>query len=186
MPASMAYVFWHWSRPEVAADSHEERLAAFLLSLNSLKPPGFIEALSFRVDSLPWGPQHSKMYEDWYLVEDFAALGTLNDAAVSGETRRPHDEVAKDYLKGAGSIFKSVSGDIDLRDSQFATWIEKPIGPSYESYYAEVGKNTNGTRSDLWRRQMVLGPSSQFCVHSSESLKLPNSFRPISAKMQMI
>jgi len=186
MPAAYAYVFWHWPRPDVSPEEHEARLAAFLLSLNSAHPPGFVEALSFRVDSLPWGPRRGRMYEDWYLVEDFGALGLLNDAAVSGDTRRPHDEVAKDYLKGAGSIFKSVSGNIDLRDSHFATWIEKPIGPSYESFYTDLARNLSGAKSDLWRRQMVLGPSSQFCVHSSEALKLPNSLRPISAKIQII
>ena len=73
MPDQLAYVFWHWPRPEIPKASYETKLAAFLHSLNLEKPIGFIEALSFRVGSLPWGPQRDNFYEDWYVVENFSA-----------------------------------------------------------------------------------------------------------------
>lgn len=186
MSAPIAYVFWHWPRPEVPAVTYEAELTTFMRALDSARPPGFVEALSFRVGLLPWGPQAGSLYEDWYVVKDFSALDDLNDAAVSGETREAHDAIAKHYMKGSGGVFRLTDGSLRLQEARFATWIEKQIGPSYRSYYEEVAKNVGDRKTDLWRRQMVLGPSPQFCVHSTEQLHLPTSFRPLSTKVEMI
>jgi hypothetical protein len=186
MSAPIAYVFWHWPRPDISTEEYERKLGSFLRVLSEGKPAGLIEALSFRVDALPWSPQRGSLYEDWYVVESFSSLGGLNEAAVAGETRGPHDSIAKDYLKGAGGILKSIGGDLRLREARRATWIEKPIGPSYQSYHQEVAGIVGDRRTDLWRRQMVLGPSPQFCVHSEEALQFPENFRPIGTKMDPI
>lgn len=142
--------------------------------------------MSFRVRGLPWAQVQTAIYEDWYLVEDFAALGTLNDAAVTGTVRGPHDVVAKDFLKGTGGIFKLVSGDLDLRQARFATWIEKNIGPTYQSYYEDVARIVGERKAGLWRRQMVLGPSPQFCVHSEDALQFPDVFKPLTSKLDLV
>jgi hypothetical protein len=184
--ASLAYVFWHWPRTDVPVDAYEAKIGSFLRSLNSAKMPGLIEAFSFRVDALPWSPRRDNLYEDWYVVESFSALGALNEAAVGGDSRGPHDLIAKDYMKGAGAIFKEINDSLHLGESRYATWVEKPIGPSYQSYYDDLARVVGSRRTDLWRRQMVLGPSPQFCVHSGEALEVPENFRPIRSKLHRI
>lgn len=186
MGPQFAYVFWHWPRSGVSVDSYERKLREFQRALSSSRPSGLVEALSFRVDALPWGPAHGPLYEDWYVVEDFASAGILNDAAVNGMPRGPHDSMARDFLEGAGGIFKSVSGGLPLAEAEYANWIEKPVGPSYQSYYDGLARRLGARRTGLWRRQMVLGPSPQFCVHSVDPIVLPADLRPVSSRIKKI
>ena len=186
MGPGIAYVFWHRPRPETPSSLFEAKLASFHEALNEARPRGFIEALSFRTNGLPWAGEQAVVYEDWYLVEDFAGLGVLNDAAVSGDVRAAHDSVAGDFMKGSGGVFKAVSGDLGLRQARFATWIEKSVGPSYQSYYEEVTKVVGMSKTNLWRRQMVLGPSPQFCVQSADAISFPESFRPHTAQLVLM
>ena len=186
MATDLAYVFWHWPRPGVTVGVYKRKLGSFQSSLRAGRPDLVADLLSYRVDSLPWGPRASPLFEDWYLVEDFSALGSLNDAAVAGSTKRFHDSVAGDYLKGAGGVFERVLGSIPLREARYATWIEKTVGIPYQSYYEEVKELLGETKSDLWRRQMVLGPSPQYCVHSIEPLNFPENFRPFGAKIRAV
>ena len=80
----LAYIFWHWPRSE---SGYEAALMAFHEALWSHPPPGFLGSRVMRVGPRPWLEVPSA-YEDWYFVEDFAALGTLNDAAISGREKR--------------------------------------------------------------------------------------------------
>ncbi len=180
----LAYVFWHWPRPEVSLDTYEKKLTAFLSSLLVKKTPEIIDALSFRIEkNAPWGPQGRAIYEDWYVVRDFSDLGGLNDVAIKGETGAAHDSIKEYYLKGTGGIFKSVQGELELHRAGYTAWIEKPRDLSYPSYYEKISKITEGSRSKLWRRQMVLGPTPQFCLHLEEPISLPDDLNPIILKL---
>jgi hypothetical protein len=186
LPSALAYVFWHWPRPGVSTNDYEAKLSAFQSALKAANPRLVASVLSYKVDSLTWGPKDGPVYEDWYLVDGFAALGSLNDAAVTGGTKGFHDSVARDYLKGAGGVFKLMLGDVFLEQARYSTWIEKPTGMTYQSFYERVAKMQGDRKADLWRRQMVLGPSPQFCVHSVGRIEFPEEFHPLVTAVSVV
>ncbi len=74
----LAYVFWH--RPAAAADAsaYEDAQRTFHAALD-------VPSSSFRIDRLPFAEEDG--YEDWYLVDDWATLGKLNESAVDNVRR---------------------------------------------------------------------------------------------------
>src|SRR5437764_3432285 len=103
-PPVLAYLFWHRPRHADAADEYEQAEISFHRSLAHRPPVGLIGSAVFRLDELPWAQapadgaaasQPGPAYEDWYLVEDFAALGVLNEAAVGRGHRTSHDLLAR-------------------------------------------------------------------------------------------
>jgi hypothetical protein len=143
----LAYLFWH--RPSEGADiaEYERRLRAFHRVISG-------PSASFRVDPLPFAPEDG--YEDWYLVRTWSALGSLNDAAVTGARSGPHEAVAALAGAGWGGVYRLLHGAAVPPSS--VRWATKPSGVSYEDFVQTLSATT------LWQRQMVLGPAPEFCL----------------------
>jgi hypothetical protein len=152
----LAYVFWHWPSPTVEAARYAEALAAFHRSLGASPPPGMRGSRVFEIEAAPWVPV-ARAWEDWYFVDDFAALGALNDAAVSGARRAPHDAAAQLAAGGHGGVYRLLTA---LRDPSVprTRWFSKPAGLAYPDFLARLPEG------ELWQRQMVLGPAPEFCI----------------------
>ena len=131
----LAYVFWH--QPAVE-EGYEEALKEFHASLPHT-------SASFRLQSLPFAGGVPG-YEDWYLVDDWQALGELNVMAVDAQHKPPHDQAAQRTKAGWGGVYALVEGDA-AEPPLAVTW-------SHRRPEAEV----------LWQRQMVLGPAPEYCV----------------------
>ena len=171
----LAYVFWH--RPADPSDpAYEGRLAAFHAALAVHPPGGFHGSAALRVQQAPWLPGAGPAYEDWYAVEDWAALGRLNEAAVSGEREAPHDAVAGRAGAGAGAVYGLVAGPPELVATR-AAWLPKPPGADRDAFHAELA----GPGRSVWMRQMVLGPSPEYVVRSGAPVVLPYEATAIAA-----
>jgi hypothetical protein len=142
----LAYLFWH--QPTAGAADYERRLAEFHERLRADPPAGFAGSAAFRVD-VPWMGQ---AYEDWYLVEDWNALGVLNAAAVDAARKRDHDAVAHEAADGAGGVYRLLDGGLALDDVGDVTWSASPLAAA------------PGPDEALWQRQMVLGPAPEYCL----------------------
>jgi X-X-X-Leu-X-X-Gly heptad repeat protein len=153
----LAYVFWHVPGSVDGIDMYEAALAKFHRSLDPADIPGFRGSRACLVEGAPWVPA-SVVYEDWYFVDDFTALGALNEAAVAGHRRGPHDNVAHMADKGTAGVYALQGGAAQLADGTRAAWFAKPSGKAYDEFYDLLGERTS-----LWRRQMVLGPTPEFC-----------------------
>jgi hypothetical protein len=161
----LAYLFWHWKRPEITTTEYEDRQRDFHASLGASPSPGFVHSLSFGVSNAPWAASN-EAYEDWYLVQDFGALGLLNEAAVTDSRAHPHDVAAAATAAGAGGLYALKFGR-PLQRPQYAHWFAKPREMPYPDFYARVSPAVDGAQGALWRRQMVLGPAPEFCLHTA-------------------
>jgi hypothetical protein len=143
----LAYLFWHRPLPE--ALEYEAALAAFHSALAQTPPEGFRASAAYRV-TVPW----CDGYEDWYAVDDWAALGALNEAA---PLLAEHGPVAGMSAWGAGGVYRLLHGEPGLQ-AESARWAAKPEGTAYESWHASLPKGS------AWQRQLVLGPAPEYCL----------------------
>jgi len=113
-------------------------------------------------------------YEDWYLVRDMAALAPLNEGAVSGPRLEPHNAVARLAADGTAGLY-GLSAGVTLERPAHAAWFGKPAGMSYAALFELLRPLVDSARGGLWMRQMVLGPTPEFCLRSGAPAVLPPS-----------
>ena len=172
----LAYVFWHWPQARVDRDEYVDHLIDFQRTLAANKPDGFRESAVFRIRGASWLKTQGEAYEEWYLLDDSAAMDRLNDGAVSGACLEPHNRVARDAADGTGGLYRFRRGDEELGRSRFSVWLSKPSSVTYKDFYEGLESLTSQPGVGLWGRQMTLGPTTEFCIHSPTSLKLPEGY----------
>lgn len=180
----LAYVFWHWRRPETAAAAYETAQRRFHAALANTSAPGFARSHSAAVRGAPWAAQGGEAYEDWYLVAAAAALDPLNHAAVSAALQAPHNAAAALAAGGAAGLY-SLRGGAALPAPTHATWFAKPAGMTYPQLDAALRELVRDGAC-LWMRYMVLGPTPEFCLHSGAELELPGPFTGLRLKLRTV
>jgi hypothetical protein len=172
----LAYVFWHRPRERAEAAEYEDALIAFQRSLARNRPVGNLGAAVYRVASIPWladgGSASSEGgYEDWYLLEDFAALGVLGEAAVGRGHRTSHDGAAARMGAGAAGLYALAEGRPgadSLAAALRGVWVDRPTGGRQPEPVELLGDGLTPGRSSLWRRALALGPAPELCVLADE------------------
>ena len=181
----LAYVFWHWPQRDQVEAEYEQSQRAFHSALASSGADGFQSSVVFRVQgSAPW-LGGAPAYADWYLVDNSAALDPLNVAAVSGPREGPHAQLTREMGAGAGSLLQLRGEQTDVAAARCVTWLAKPRPMPYAEFYA-IMEQLSRDGSSLWRRQMVLGPTPEFCLLSSAAASVPNSLQPLRLDLSRI
>lgn len=172
----LAYVFWHWPQPSVDHGTYVDHLRAFHQTLAANKPSGFQHSVVFRIHGANWLKTQGDAYEEWYLLDDSAAMDRINEAAVSGACEEPHNRVAREAADGVGGLYRLRAGQENLAQSRFAIWLSKPAGVSYNDFFAALQPLTSQPGVALWGRQMTLGPTTEFCIHGLAEVQLPQGY----------
>jgi hypothetical protein len=171
----LAYVFWHWPQPQIETGSYVDHLVEFHRTLAANKPDGFQRSVVFRIRNANWLNTDGEAYEEWYLLDDSAAMDRLNEAAVTGVCEEPHNRVAREAADGTGGLYRLRAGAEDLAQAKYAVWLSKPAGVSYKDFYASLEPLTSQPGVALWGRQMTLGPTTEFCIHSPTQIQATDS-----------
>ena len=163
----LAYVFWHRPLDDSAVDVYERAQIAFHRSLAHTPPAGFAGSACYRAAELPWLHAAAGGYEDWYFVEDYTALGVLNEAAVGRGHHSTHDAVARRFGAGAGGLYGLIEGSPRL-DGTTVVWVARPPGSERRALGELLGDGMDPRHASLWRRQLVFGPAPEFCLLAPE------------------
>jgi hypothetical protein len=180
----LAYVFWHAKLAAADTREYEARLVDFHRRLIASRPAGLVRSIVSRLRDAPWIAAGGDAYEEWYLVEGSAALDVLNEAAVSGDRRAAHDQIARLAASGSAGLYLRRLGAADEADARHAAWFAKPAGMRYDEMHARLDPLIAAPGATLWGRQMVLGPTDEFCVRSKAPLALPEPFSAASIVLE--
>lgn len=165
----LAYLFWHRPRGGAGGEEYEQAVVAFHRSLQRTPPVGSLGSAAFRLAQAPWSEEEElPLYEDWYLVEDFAALGVINRAAVGRGHRMPHDAAARRSGFGAGALYQLLEGDGGL-EGELAVWVSRAPDTRPLELGELLADGMDPSRASLWQRQLVLGPAPEFCLIAHEA-----------------
>jgi hypothetical protein len=170
----LAYVFWHWRRPEVPAGDYEAAQRRFHEALAAAPPPGFRRSWCLGISGAAWAGGGGGAYEDWYLLDGSAALDPLNAAAVSASRQAPHDAAAALAADGTAGLYSRRLG-AEEGPPKVASWFAKPAGMNYPDLFALLAPVVRDEGAALWGRQMTLGPAQEFCVHFTARVSLPSA-----------
>lgn len=180
----LAYVFWHRPGDDVPDAEYQRLLVTFHVALRDGAPAGFQRSWILRVEGVAWLGSERWGYEDWYLVDGSHVLDRLNDAAVSGGCKGPHDDVARWAAAGAGGLYRLRSGL--PRPCAHAVWLTKPVHTPYDLFYQRLQTWMTSEGVSFWQRHMTLGPTSEFCLASPLPVTFPEEYGPVVTARSLI
>lgn len=166
----LAWVLWHARSGTTPSDHYVSALQSFHADVRAAGVPGFLGHRTNRHDEIPWLTNSHEVYEDWYFVRDSAALDRLDEVATSEIARESHTRLARLAGVAVAGLYRLRKGK-PLGSPALWTWVSKPHGTKYEPFIDAL--SSSGT---VWSRQMVLGPTPEFCVEGN--LPLSAGFEP--------
>lgn len=210
----LAYLSWHRAVAGVEQSTYEQALERFHRSLAHRPPSGFRGSAAFRVVEIPWlvskaaedrdsdrltrpvagtgAPPARAGYEDWYLLDDWGAVGVLEEAAVSRGHFTAHDRVAALAGTATGSVYRLIEGCARLDGASTAVWVSRAPGHEHPSLPALLGDGMEPDLGGLWRRCLGLGPAPEFCLLAAEaspgvaSSRLPAGWSAIASTRDVL
>jgi hypothetical protein len=169
----LAYLSWHRAAAGVEQDAYEQALTQFHRSLAHRPPSGFRGSVAVRLSELPWLASVEREgegrpgYEDWYLLDDWSAVGVLEEAAVARGHETAHRAIAARAGVSTGSVYRLVEGSPHA-SAGVAVWVTHAPGRERPSLGALLGDGIDPERDGLWRRCIGLGPAPEYCLLVAE------------------
>ena len=181
----LAVVFWNSRRTSNEANSYESSLSEFHQALNANKPEGFRFSATYRVAEIPWFTPKNEIYEDWYVLKNFAALDCLDYAVMHTDSKDAHRYLMMNTAMASGAIYALTKGAARLDGLPEANWLLKPRKVTVDNFIESTKAQLTDGKCSLWTRALGLGPT-QHCLLSSSPVDLPKSHRAFSTQRELL
>jgi hypothetical protein len=181
----IAYVFWHWKQAGASVEDYERLQRGFQAALGSDPPEHFRGGRTYAIEGAPWAAGGRPAYEDWYLLDGMSDLERLNEAAVTGSRRDPHERIARMAGGGVAGVYQLKAGTANP-GVRHAFWFAKPTGMSNPLLFEALAPVVTAAEGGLWHRQMVLGPASEFCLQGRNDVTMPARFAGTSLALRPV
>lgn len=166
----LAYVFWHACPTGSVTGEYEAKIVAFGRALTEAKIPGVLGAASYAIERTSWLGEPG--YEDWAWLDGSWVLDALNERAISGPMEQPHGAVAQMTKHGGfGALYYLVAGKHAIPAHSKIIWLSRPRGVIWRDVMPAIVSSANAEVT-VWRRLMVLGPTTEFAVIGPADLTL--------------
>ncbi|MCI4365751.1 MAG: hypothetical protein L3K10_06815 [Thermoplasmata archaeon] len=179
---TLAYVFFHRPKRSVGAREYVRALVRFHRGLAVAHPDGFQESAAFSCSRAPWKETRpGPIYLDWYVVDGFPALDPLREVAYRPPWVGMHRAIARRADVGWGAVYSARSEARAPKRTERLRWFS-----STEATVAWLDSRAREPVSEgtLWRRQLALGPSPEFCWASE--VPTPSSLRRAMVESKMV
>ena len=163
----------------------ERLFIAFHKALNENKPSGFRFSVTYRIQAVPWFTPRNEIFEDWYVMSNFAAMDVLDRAVLSTHGKEAHRYLMKNTAKASGGAFGLTKGVARMEDLPVANWLHRHRSFSNDKLVKMVEEQLPGGKYSFWNRAMALGPTEQ-CLLSSGPVELPSSYRAVSVQRKLV
>jgi len=176
VPKVLAVVFWNSRNARSSDTKYEDALAGFHQELNQQKPKGVRRSVSFRVCSkLPWINSEFPIYEDWYIMTNFAALDSLDQLVLEDKHLVSHRDLMVQTGCASGAVMYLDKGTPYVERSRIAYWFSKPREKSLEDIAAMADGTESAKTFSIWTRSMALGPTGN-CLVVNRAIDIPPAY----------
>jgi hypothetical protein len=181
----LAYVFTNWPLGDVDTGDYERGLKELHEAFGRHRSPGYVGSAIFRVTGVPWLAR-PRGYEDWYFLENSAALDPLLATALSEPLQEAHQRVTRMAGGGMGGLYRLRGGRGEVKGTRGVAWISKPAGLGYAEFHAMLAPLVSQQGATLWQRMLGLGPATEFCLWSAAEVALPQTLQRAGGEAELI
>ena len=160
----LALIFWNARRTDVDKSRYREALFAFHAELNRVKPAGLRYSCTFMSPPLPWFAPTNEVYEDWYVLRNFAGVDALDEAVAERDTMQSHRYLMRNTAGASAAIVGLAGGQAKICDYTEAYWTSTPRGITSAEFVSRAANQSRMARTSVWTRSLALGPREQLVL----------------------
>jgi len=161
----LALIFWNARRSDADQTQYRDALFGFHEELNDNKPAGFRFSCTFASPPTPWFNAGSEIYEDWYVLRNFAGIDALEEAVANRDTMQSHRFLMRHTAGASAAIVGLSGGQARIFDFTEAYWTSTRQAIAIDGFFAaNLAGGSSRVNMSVWTRSLALGPNERLIL----------------------